>query len=956
MISKPKHLKVRKGQSTATAAGHIAQYCEHTREAEGAAGYYAGGTQTAPSLWLGEGAKQLGLTGEVKHDDLIAVLQGKLPDGTDLSKRGGREADRRMGTDLTLSAPKSFSILALCSGDARLQGLWAEATKVAAGVIEKDAITARMGHGGTQVEHTGKMVCAAFEHHDARTVDGQADMDLHSHMIVMNLTQRSDGQWVARDLDFGQRNVIRMTADYAAKAYLADRLQSLGYDIRRTEDGFEVAGIAQEQLDAFSRRRDQVDALLATQGLTRDGSTAAQRDAANLATRGSKTQLSQEDQRWEWRLRLREAGIDLDNIVSHAKERGPVPAPDLTIEAVKSAARHLGERESVFSKYQTRLEALRAGMGGATLDQIDEAINDKAAGLIDVGGGKLTTRDALYREQEILARARAGRGETAALMSAADAQSYIKAREAAQGFSFSAGQREALALSLTSSDRVTGVVGAAGAGKTTSMAGYVEAAKERGYEVVGIAPSAAASHELKLAGADDTRTLASLLASNPSEGPRIYILDEAGMVSGKDMDALLKRVDAEGARLLMVGDPRQLSAVEAGSPFQHMLETHAIQYATIDEIQRQRDPDLREIAQAFAKGETAQATALARPYMREVEMGRSAHNVQKEGAKPTTQEKRAAIAQAAAADYLNRDADTRDKTLVVSGTNDLRQQINRHIREGLREQGAVSKESVTVTALDKAGLTREQQAQAESYRPRMVVRIEEGRGRERHQVEYSVQEVRGNTVTVTNREGHSREWNPSKEKPAGVYQPRDMELSPGDTIVFRENQKGVDRIRNGESATIDRIENGKPVARLDSGKEIILGPSQGQTVDYGWCRTIHSAQGATVDHVIVAGEASRVATAQTAYVAASRERDTLTIYTDHSAALEKNWSRFADREHAVSATKDRSVPNLESLKELRAEAARDLGRHGDLAQAREPVQTPVSPTPAPPASEREMER
>ena len=165
----------------------------------------------------------------------------------------------------------------------------------------------------------------------------------------------------------------------------------------------------------------------------------------------------------------------------------------------------------------------------------------------------------------------------------------------------------------------------------------------------------------------------------------------------------------------------------------------------------------------------------------------------------------------------------------------------------------------------------------------------------------------------------------------------------------------MDRIRNGEAATIDRMEDGIPIARLDSGKEIALDPSQGQTVDYGWCRTIHASQGATVDHVLIAGEASRTATAQTAYVAASRERDTLKIYTDNASTLEKNWARVAQREHALSATKDRSVPNLESLKELRAEAARDLGRHGDLAQAREPVQTPVSPTP-PSAPEWEIER
>ena len=928
-----KHLSVQPGQDPGKAAAGITSYVRNERDQEKGIGYYAanGG---APGVWRGEGARALGLEGPVTDRVHNELLQGHLPNGEDISRRGGRQAERRMATDLTMSAPKSFSLLALGSGDDRLKGLWDEAVGVAAGVIEYECITARRGHGGSSVEHTGKMVASAFTHEDARTVDGRADPDLHTHLLVMNMTHRGDGEWVARDLEFGKDSVLRMTADYAAKAHLAKRLQELGYHVRVTKDGFEVEGITQEHIDAFSRRRDQVDVALAEQGLTREGSTAAQRDAANLGTRGDKTQLSQEDQRWEWRSRMREAGMDLDRLEREARARGPVQTPDLSSEAVKSAARHLGERESVFSKNQTRLEALKAGMGSTDLPGVEASMAAGAGGLLDVGGGRLTTRDALHREQEILARARAGHDQAAPLLSGPDAMIFMQAREVSQGFAFSNGQREALFHSLTSPDSVLGIVGAAGAGKTTSMAGYVEAAKERGYEVVGIAPSAAASHELRSAGADDTRTLASLLASVESaNGTRIYILDEAGMVSGQGMDALLKRVDTEGARLLLVGDPRQLSAVEAGNPFQHMLETGAVPYATIDEIQRQRDPQLRAIAQAFARGEARCASELARPYMQEVEM-------QQEGTKATTQEKRAAIAATTAADYLSRDAEKRNATLVVSGTNDLRRQINERIREGLRSQGAVSQESVTVTALDKAGLTREQQAWAESYRPGMVIRLEEGRGRERHPVEYSVQEVKGNTVTVTNREGDARDWNPAREKPAGVYQPRDMELSPGDTIVFRENQRGVDRIRNGESATIDRLEDGKAVARLDSGKEVALDPSRGQTVDYGWCRTIHSAQGATVDHVIVAGEASRVATAQTAYMATSRERDTLKVYTDNPATLEKNWARVAEREHALSATKDYLAPNLESLKELREQAQADLGRHGDLSRARESHESP----------------
>ena len=926
-------LRIKPLKSSRGPAG-IADYLENQKtSAEAKVGYYQ--KRAAPSEWLGQGAAILGLEGAVDREQLIPLLEGRLPDGTDLTARGGRQDSARLGTDLTLSASKSYSLLA--TADPRLVALWDESVKVAAGVIERECATARHGHGGVVSEQTGMLVAAAYRHEDTRTVDGMADMDLHTHLLTLNMTRRADGEWVRLDLKFGESAVLAKTADFAQKAWLAKEVQELGYEIRLTPDGWEFSAIPQEVIAAFSRRSQQIDEALRARGIDPETATDAQKEAACLATRGSKSQASQSDQQWEWRDRIREAGLDLDKIMREAAERGPIQPPDLTAEAVKSAARHLSERETIFSRDEARLEALKAGMGSTDLRGVEASLSAGGGGLLDVGDGRLTTRDALHREQEILQRARAGAGAAQPLMSGDQAESFIAAREAAQGFPFSAGQREALALALTSPDRVTGIVGAAGAGKTTSMSGYVQAAREAGHEVVGIAPSAAASHELKSVGAHDTRTLASLLAFKPADADaqRLYILDEAGMVSGRDMDALLQRIDGEGARLLMVGDPGQLAAVEAGSPFAQMLEVGAIACATIDEIQRQHDPQLREIAQTFARGEAAQATALARPYMTAVE-------VQKEGEKPTTAERRAAIAAAVSQDYLARDAEIRDRTLVVSGTNDLRRQINDRIRAGLQEQGVVSQETVTVTALDKAGLTREQATRAESYKPGMVVRLEEGHGRDRHSVEYEVRGVKGNTVTVTNRAGESRDWNPAREKTAGVYRPRDMELSPGDKIVFKENQRGVDRIRNGEAATIDRLEDGKPIARLESGKEVALDPARGQVVDYGWCRTIHSTQGATVDHVVVAGEASRVATAQTAYVAASRERETLKIYTDSPEKLEKSWARVAEREHAVTVTKQHHVPDLESLKTLRTEAARDLGRHGDLSKAREkegPVKT-----------------
>jgi conjugative relaxase-like TrwC/TraI family protein len=157
-----KHLKSGRG-----AAG-IADYLENQKPSAAASvGYYQ--NKAAPSQWLGHGAATLGLEGAVDRDQLIALLEGRLPDGTDLSTRGGRQDAARLGTDITLSAMKSYSLMA--THDPRLVALWDESVKVAA-TVEKEVAAARLGHGGAASQKTGNLVMAAFRHEDARTVDG----------------------------------------------------------------------------------------------------------------------------------------------------------------------------------------------------------------------------------------------------------------------------------------------------------------------------------------------------------------------------------------------------------------------------------------------------------------------------------------------------------------------------------------------------------------------------------------------------------------------------------------------------------------------------------------------------------------------------------------------------------------------------------------------------------------
>lgn len=946
MIGKPKHLTVRPGQSPQAAAAQVAGYVQAERDEGKQTGYYSekGG---APSRWLGEGAKRLGLEGPVDTKVFTELLQGHLPTGEDISARGGRQDSRRMGTDLTISAPKSFSVFVVAADPetrAWALQLWEECIDVAACILEKEAITARRGKGGAAVEHTANMVAAAFRHEDARPVAGTADMDVHTHLLALNMTQRRDGQWVARDLDFGEQNVVRMIMDFSAKAHLAKRLQERGYQLRQTKDGWEFAGITDEQIQLFSRRKEQVDTALESKGLTRESSTAAQRDAANLATRGSKTTLSESEQRWEWRARVREAGIDLDRLTREALARGPIRGADLSYEAVKSAARHLSERETVFSRAQTRLQALRAGMGHADLRGIDAALAAGVGGLIDLGGKKYTTRDALLAEHSILQAARAGRGQVQPLMSAEGAEKFIADREKQQGFSFSPGQRAALTLALTAPDHSAAIEGAAGAGKTTAMRAVVDAFRAGGFEIVGLAPIVQAAGQLRSAGADDTRTMQSFLLQRVADPntPRLVILDEAGRVSRDEMGRLQEKLaQMPGARLLLTGDHRQISSVEAGSPFEQLIESGAIQSARITEVQRQKNPRLLEMAQAWADRDVPRAMQIARDFMHEVRVPTEHRNKHGE-LQPTAQETRTALAAEAAARYLDRDPERRERTLLMCGLNEVRRGANEAIRAGLQARGDISRDELKLRALDKVDMSKEHRTLGERYEPGMVVRLDEGRGRERTVTDYAVVRIEAERVILKDDAGKERTWSPHAADPKRmeVYQQREMALAVGDEIQIRANignrrSDPENALSNGQVGKVVELSEQGPRVEMDDGRTIALAKDARHCIDYSYCRTVARTQGAEKTEVLLVGEAGRVSTAQLAYVGLTRGIQALEVITDNRDRLAAAWQKTADRQCAIEAARAEHHPDLSRLSELRAEAAHELGRHGDLSRARE---------------------
>ena len=942
----------------AKAAAGVVAYCEHDADSKG--GYYSSGS--TPSGWGGALAAELGLQGPVDAKTLQGLLQGVLPDGERFAKESD---DRRMGVDLTLSAPKSVSLYALTTASPEMRAAILAAHDRAAAramsLVEQEFVSARYKKGGVESVKTGAAIWAGFRHEDARPVGGVVSPQIHTHAVLLNVTKGRDGEFRALDLDFKNDGIKLAGATYRAE--LARELRDLGFDLRKTEEGFELSHVSDEQIEAASPRRQQIDADLLEKGLSREDSTAAQRTASNLATRENKIALPQDQQRWEWRNLGRQVGLDLPD---PTPPQEPLP-PDVT-GALAHATGHLSERESVISSTSTRLHALLHGMHeGVTLDAIDREITaaQVSGAIIDAGAGRLVTRETLEREASILHTIQHA-PLAAPLASPEAATARILARQETQGFTFSMSQMVAIRDSIAADTQYRGIVGAAGAGKTTAIAAIVDEARAQGLQVVGLGPSQTAADGLKEAGADETRTLASFILRDrdPDVGPRLIVLDEAGMVSARDMQALLEKL-APDDRVLFVGDPRQLAAVEAGSPFAQAMKEGVLNYSTIDEITRQKDAGLLAVAQAFADGENERAVELADPYMSAVTVtdkdwkAAGVEQVQEKDAdkapKIPPPVGAAAIARETAQAYLALSPAEREKTLVLAGTHNIRRAINMYIRTGLQEFGAVSADSVTVTALDKTTLTRAQLREAINYKVDQILRVPEGRGATRRTVDWKILDVdpTRNTIRCIDMEGReqvfkTRDLDPQK---AALYTPRALELAPGDRVLFTENNR-TSGFGNNETGRVMSASPEKIEIQKDSGETVTLDPAQAQTMDHGWGITVHRSQGRTIDRAIVAGMSSKVATAQSAYVACSRERWHLQIVTDDKDRLKSAWARVADRENARDATRDAATA-------AQAAIPLDEARAQVRAEMPEPTPEPTpdrEPEPAPPPPRRERER
>lgn len=898
--------------------------------------------------WQGEGARRLGLTGDVTPAAFVDAMRGNFGPEVTLSRSVRKDAKARAALDMTFSAPKSISIQALVHKDPTVLAAHDHAVAKALEHLENELIQARRKESGSShLEATTNAVIAKFRHETARpTGFDDADPQLHTHALVMNLTQRTDGQWASVSNETIYRS--RMMLDLVYKNEMATYLEKAGYTLRYEGDNIELAHISREQIEHFSKRGMTVEAELARMGKSRQSASRELKQAITLATRQAKRpEISREALQARWEREAKALGIEPKQAHLSAQMDQPGIAPPTPADlgqrqaraALDWAIRHLSEREAVMTEDTLLRTAMSHAVGtevkppmlkhalheavqrghlvqGATmytntLDSNSESFSRQAwvqkmvreegvsvqearynirraiaTGSLCVDKVHYTTQVAREREKRILQIERDGQGKVAPIFSADHAQAVMHDK------GLKPGQLRAANLALTSTNRIIGVQGLAGVGKSYMLQHVKSAMESADFTVKSVAPYSSQIKELRRLGVEAV-TIASMLEAKQDrftmDEKTVLVIDEAAVVPTRQMERILRKAEKVGARVMMMGDKDQTKAIEAGRPM-HQLQDAGMQTALMGDILRQTNPVLKRAVELAAQGRAGESLHLLHTRLKCLREHRN------------DDERYAQIAH----HYTSLPAAEQRETLIVTGTNSSRKAINELVHERLGLAGKGQKFQL----LTRIDTTQAERRSTRYFQKDYVIQPERSyRVGLEHTSQYKVIKIDHdrNRLTVENLSTKERiTFNPARATKLSVYKNEETELSVGDRVRVTRNDAKLDLV-NGErydvlSVTPTTVQIGQRDEAGNITQSIVLrgGKTSALHLDLAYVSTVHSAQGLSERGVIINQETfSKTTKSDVFYVAISRARENLTIYTNDITKLADAVSRREEKAAAL---------------------------------------------------------
>jgi ATP-dependent exoDNAse (exonuclease V) alpha subunit len=457
-------------------------------------------------------------------------------------------------------------------------------------------------------------------------------------------------------------------------------------------------------------------------------------------------------------------------------------------------------------------------------------------------------------------------------------------------------QKSVLEDVLSSPDRIQGIQGFAGAGKTTALSAVRGTIEMQGYEVQGFAPTSRAARQLREAGIE-AGTLQSFLARTvPSdavpERKHFYFVDESSLASTNQMREFLTRLGPND-RVLLIGDIRQHQGVEAGRPFEQLQEA-GMGTAKLDEIVRQKDPKLKTAVEMFARGQNAVAVDLLHQHGRIREI-------------PDPQERIRTIARSFAESPIN--------TLIVSPDNASRCELNMAVRQELKANGKVASEDHNFRVLvQRQDMTGADRAWANHYEAGDVARY--SRGSKSVGIEsgsyatVAAINPSANLLSVEKASGEFITYDPRRLAGVSVYREVAHEFSVGDRIQFTAREKSLG-VTNRDLAVIESISpDGRIAARLDDNRQVEFKAAEHRHFDHGYAVTSHSAQGLTSERALIhadTGVHPDLLNSRFGYVSVSRASHEVTIFTNDAAKLGQQLGTEINKSAALELTPYQSV-------------------------------------------------
>jgi ATP-dependent exoDNAse (exonuclease V) alpha subunit len=598
-------------------------------------------------------------------------------------------------------------------------------------------------------------------------------------------------------------------------------------------------------------------------------------------------------------------GQQPEQVIRAAHERRVEQDPPQKQQHLESALTYAQEknleRHAVTDERELMRDALKRSMVEASFAEIRERFDKRvqSGDLVEVENKSparaFTTEQMIGYERDTIAEMRRGQNLDNPLVST-ETWRHIEEKHP----HLSASQRAAVEQILTSHDKITGLEGVAGAGKTTSLAAVREAAEHEGYKVFGLAPTSRAAQKLAESGIE-SGTLQRHLArrEHPDGGvKRLYVLDESSLASTKQMNELLHRLDG-GDRVLLVGDKRQHEAVEAGRPYRQLQEA-GMHTARLHEVVRQKEPELKEAVERLARGDVHGAVANFD------QQGRVHEIVVRE-------ERLGAIAREYAREPQG--------TLVISPDNESRRELNTLIHREMQARGDVNPEQHKLRVLDTrnemTGADRQWAAQygegdlVRYSRGSKVLGIEPGEYARVDSVD-----ARENRITIEREDGTQQTYDPRRLSGVAVYQEVQREFSLGDRVQFTAPSKDL-QIANRELGTIERVNDaGNLDIRMDSGRDVRFNIREHPHLDYGYAVTSHSSQGQTAQRVLIHVDTEKselLVNDRFAYVSVSRAQHDAQIYTNNGSKLSRSLSRESSQRTATDVEQQPTAPKTEPV-------------------------------------------